>query len=186
MTGLSKNEIFIQNSNEKFNNRFEFFNNYNSVIDIIDVKCKEHNIIFKTTPVRHLKNINGSCPECTNNNNKNIRRLDKTYFIEKSKKMFENIYDYSKVNYINKKEKIILICKKHNNEFSIEPKSHYYSVVGGCNMCSHENNIVKNINKIKTIKQKIEKICENCNNIIKNNICKKCIKIKKTKNIRYR
>ena len=54
-------------------------------------------------------------------------------FIEKSRKLHGDKYDYSKVDYINNKEKVIIICKKHG-EFKQSPNTHLRG--SGCRICS--------------------------------------------------
>ena len=44
-------------------------------------------------------------------------------FIEKAKAIHKNRYDYSKVNYVNAKTKIIITCKQHG-EFEQTPSNH--------------------------------------------------------------
>lgn len=51
------------------------------------------------------------------------KKLTQDEFIKKSKDLFEDKLDYSKVNYVNGREKIILTCKLHG-DFSICPKDH--------------------------------------------------------------
>lgn len=62
------------------------------------------------------------------------RKLTQEEFIDKSKKIFGDQLDYSKVNYINGHTKIILICKKHG-EFLIAPAQHI-CYKRGCSICS--------------------------------------------------
>lgn len=57
-------------------------------------------------------------------------------FIEKSKAIYNNKFDYSKVNYINAQTKIKIICLKHG-EFEILPYNHLRGN-GGCRLCSAE------------------------------------------------
>ena len=52
-----------------------------------------------------------------------MKKQTQTEFINKSKKIFGNKLDYSKVNYVNSRIEIILICKEHG-EFLIKPKDH--------------------------------------------------------------
>lgn len=57
--------------------------------------------------------------------------LKQTYneFIYKSKEIFgSNTLDYSKVNYINSRTNIILVCKAHG-DFTIKPKYHIKEAV---------------------------------------------------------
>jgi len=60
---------------------------------------------------------------------------DKTIeFINKAKKVHGDKYDYSKVNYINVKTKITVICKEHC-EFNATPTNHIHNK-SGCPKCS--------------------------------------------------
>ena len=62
---------------------------------------------------------------------------DKTEnFINKAKKIHGDKYDYSKVNYVNSKTKVCIICPKHG-EFWQEPRHHLSK--HGCPMCGKEN-----------------------------------------------
>lgn len=61
--------------------------------------------------------------------------VDKSsYFANKATEIHENKYDYSKVNYINAKTPVIIICKEHG-EFIISPNAHI-SKKQGCPTCS--------------------------------------------------
>lgn len=55
-------------------------------------------------------------------------------FIDKSMCLFGDQLDYSKVNYINSRTEVVLICKQHG-DFEIKPKDHI-SYVRGCSICS--------------------------------------------------
>jgi hypothetical protein len=200
MTSLLKlNNDFNKKSINKFGNKFEYLSEYKSCHDLVEIKCIEHNKIFKVSPRNHLRSDTGSCPDCKKIYMKNIKNIEQEYFINKSKRIFGNNFNYSKIIYTNKKDKIILICNIHNNEFAIEPKSHYFSNSGGCNECNNEiknkkllNNIKNNFNdkfnfsniKLNLTKNTTQKIkCNNCNNNIEiciakfDGICNSCIKI---------
>ena len=61
------------------------------------------------------------------------KKLTKEIFIERSIEKHGNIYDYSKVDYINTTTKIIIICPEHG-EFTQSPGKH---LIGqGCRKCS--------------------------------------------------
>ena len=201
MTGLLKiNDDFIQKSIDKFGDRFEYLSPYKSNNHYIKIKCIEHEYIFKVSGKNHLRSNTGSCPKCKTINIKNIKNVEQDYFINKSKKIFGDKFNYSKTIYKNKKDRIILICNIHNNEFEIEPKSHYHSNSGGCSDCNNEiknkNLLINLYNKyndkfdfstleLKFTKNTIQTIkCKICDNVIKmciakfNGICKKCTDIK--------
>ena len=112
------------------------------------IKCKICGREWDTRIGQYLKG--GGCPICKNN------RMDNTLFIEKLKHIYGDKYDYSKVNYINNKVKIILICKKHG-EFKILPSTALNNNNGKCKLCKKEEVKRKNkeIERIK--KEKINK-----------------------------
>lgn len=59
------------------------------------------------------------------------KKLTKDEFIEKAIKKHGDKYDYSKVEYVNDRTKVIIICDKHG-EFEQIPNTHYRS---GCGQC---------------------------------------------------
>lgn len=71
-----------------------------------------------------------------------MRKLTTQEFIEKAKKVHGNKYDYSKVNYIDARSKIIIICPEHG-EFEQTPNSHLNG--RGCPKCG--NIVAANKNK---------------------------------------
>lgn len=52
-----------------------------------------------------------------------MKKLTTEEFIEKSKAIHDNKYDYSLVEYINSQTKIKIICPKHG-EFEQKPNNH--------------------------------------------------------------
>ena len=93
--------------------------------------CPEHGEFWQE-PHAHLKGQ--GCPKC----GLKQRIISKTNtleeFIDKSNKIHYNYYDYSKVNYINNKEKISIICPEHG-EFMIQPGAHLQG--RGCPRCGN-------------------------------------------------
>lgn len=57
-------------------------------------------------------------------------------FIRKSIEVHNHKYDYSKVDYVKMKEKVIITCKEHNIEFLQTPEKHLSSKTGGCPKCN--------------------------------------------------
>ena len=72
-----------------------------------------------------------------------MRRLKQEDFIARLKEIHGNIYDYSKVKYVNAKTKVRLFCKKHNIWFEITPDS-LLSKKCGCPICRYEKSAEKN------------------------------------------
>jgi len=61
-------------------------------------------------------------------------KLSKENFIEKSKELYNEKFDYSKTNYINTRTKVIIICPLHG-EFEILPRKFLLSKCG-CPNCA--------------------------------------------------
>jgi hypothetical protein len=99
--------------------------------------------IFYQTPRIHLK----GCSHPKLSIDKNSKKLLKTteHFINKSKLVHGDLYDYSKSNYFGNDKQIEIICKKHG-PFWMTPENHYYGK--GCPKCgfhlSHKENEIVN------------------------------------------
>ena len=73
------------------------------------------------------------CPKCGLNKLSNTFSLGKEGFINKSKKRHSDKYDYSKVEYVNNRTPVVIICPVHG-EFSQKPDKH---IIGhGCPKCA--------------------------------------------------
>ncbi len=121
------NKIFIERSNKIHNykyiyNKTEYKNNRTNVI----ITCPEHGD-FKQIAYSHMNGI--KCPFCAG-----VGKLNNNTFIEKSNKVHYNRYIYEKINYINNRTKVIIICKEHG-EFTQEPLVHIYCEAG-CPKCN--------------------------------------------------
>lgn len=103
---------------------------YNKMIDKVKIKCRLHDTYFLQSPEKHLTSKNGGCPKCVSIG-KGIMSND--IFIEKSKNIHGDKYDYSKVNYIRSNKNITLVCKIHG-DFELTPNSNLRGV--GCQKCS--------------------------------------------------
>lgn len=71
------------------------------------------------------------------------RVSNKEKFIKKAKNIYGNYYDYSKVEYINAKTKILIICPKHGEFWKI-PNS--FLMGHKCKLCSFEKIIDVDLN----------------------------------------
>ena len=74
------------------------------------------------------------------------KRLNTEIFIERSKEIHNNKYDYSFVEYKNNKSKVKIMCKKHGL-FEQRPDGHLKGC--GCNKCDIDNRTEKLDNFIK-------------------------------------
>jgi len=91
----------------------------------VSIICKIHGE-FKQKPNVHL--LGGGCPKCGGTS-----KLTQEEFINKSKLIHGDKYDYSKVYYKTNKNKVVIICSEHG-EFSQSPSHH--TMGSGCPTCN--------------------------------------------------
>ena len=101
----------------------------------VTIICKVHGK-FQMTPQSHLYNKCG-CNLCGIETIRKKNTLPLNEIIEKFNKIHNNRYDYSKVEYINSKTPVTIICKMHG-EFQMEPDRHIHSKQG-CIFCYNES-----------------------------------------------
>lgn len=107
----------------------EYVNTCTKVI----IVCKEHGD-FSQTPSNHL--MGKGCIKCSYKN-ASLRNLSTTTeFVKKSQIKHGNKYDYSKVEYVNNKTKVIITCKEHG-DFEQKPAQHLSGC--GCQTCGKIN-----------------------------------------------
>ena len=82
-------------------------------------------------------------------------KLTKEIFIEKSRKIHGEKYDYSKVEYINSQTKVCIICPEHG-EFWQTPNGHLSGY--GCSKCGHINTSSKKTSCTKEFIEKARKV----------------------------
>lgn len=97
----------------------------------ITIICKIHGE-FTQAPISHL--AGNGCSKCGHEKIASKLRGTTIQFIEKAKKLHGNLYDYSKVNYIDNRQKICILCREHG-EFWQSPSGHLQG--GGCSKCNH-------------------------------------------------
>ncbi len=89
---------------------------------------------------------------------KNSLEKRKEIFINNCKKIHGEKFDYSNVEYLNKNSKVVIICKKHNETFSISSNQHLSNKNGGCKKCEKEQrDIINEQNRQKNEQEFIRK-----------------------------
>jgi hypothetical protein len=133
----STTKDFISKAKLIHGNKYYYPDEYICSKDKINVGCYKHGL-FKQTPHSHLRG----------NGCKNCRAPLISEFIEKAKIVHGNLYDYSKVVYIDSKTKIDINCHKHGI-FKQKMNDHLYG--NGCPICKESKGEVE-IRKLLTNK----------------------------------
>lgn len=126
-------KTIIQAFKNKWGNKYDYsrveYKGYHTKLIII---CPIHGE-FLVTPANFL--IGRGCPKCKAKLISNKQQSSREEFIWKAKKVHENKYDYSKVEYINSQTKTCIICPIHGEFWQI-PNNHLKGE--GCPKCSCE------------------------------------------------
>ena len=149
--GLEKVRKSHKNKNDKSRNEFTekascVHNNkyiyskvkYIDAVTKVCIICPEHGEFWQA-PSKHLEGH--GCPKCAG-----LKKHTNGEFIEKAKEIHGNKYDYSKVNYINNKTPVCIICPEHG-EFWQKPNDHLSG--HGCHECNCHNHIKSFSNFLK-------------------------------------
>lgn len=163
-------ETFIEKSKAIHGDKYDYSEVvYKNVETRVKVKCKEHNEFFMIRPKSHMKNVGNSiCESCHKSRPLNSgawKKRTQDEFINLSKELHLNKYDYTKVNYQNDKTKIIVICPIDNhNEFLVSPNNHLK--LKGCPKCKDSKGEIEirrylENNKIEYLRQKTFENCKN-------------------------
>ena len=156
-------EQFIEEARRIHDNKYDYskviyINNHTKVCII----CPIHGEFWQT-PHAHLHGQN--CPECakakrliSQNKDKNIKKMTTEEFINRAILIYGNKYDLSKVNYVDSKTKVCIIChetdtitNKEHGEFWISPYNFLHGVK--CPKCSNKTRYTNEefIDKLKSI-----------------------------------
>lgn len=121
--------LFIERCTERHHGKYNYSEvKFNSLTDFVKIICPEHGEFWQRAKV-HYRGY--GCPICGGS-----KRLTNEEFIEKAKLIHEDMYDYSKVNYINTSTKVCIICPEHG-EFWQTPNNHLFGA--GCPVCPESN-----------------------------------------------
>lgn len=142
---------FIEKANKVHNNFYDYSKAiYNGATNKIKIICSVHGD-FEQRVSDHLSG-NG-CNKCGIMRQSEGARSSTTKFILKSFETHGDIYDYSKVEYIGSKNKVIIGCRQHG-DFEQIPGRHIEG--GGCPRCALNS---KGFGRSHAIKKAKGKIC---------------------------
>jgi len=126
-------EQFIADGKALFGDKYDYSKvQYINDATKVTIGCKIHGF-FEQLPHNHLtKGRTGACKKC------GVASYTKSgkQFIEDANIIHNNKYNYSKVEYINNKTKVIIICLEHG-EFSQKPDNHL-GQRSGCPNCLYK------------------------------------------------
>lgn len=118
-------EEFIKRSQETHGETYDYSKvNYVNSSTKVCIICPEHGEFWQF-PSSHLQGY--GCPKCGG-----VFHYTTQQWVDKANKIHNNRYDYSKVNYVNSKTKVCIICPEHG-EFWQTPNDHLLN--HGCPMC---------------------------------------------------
>lgn len=127
----SNSEEFINRAVAIHGDKYDYSNvNYINNSEKVRVTCKKHGN-FEIAPAHHLNRKQG-CRKCYEENRKHKQLSSVEEFIKKSKMVFGEKYDYSKVDYQGSFKHVEIICPGHGSFFQM-PTNH----LGGheCSKC---------------------------------------------------
>ena len=108
--------VFIERSRKKHCNKYDYsrvvYKNSKTKVEII---CPIHGV-FMQTPEKHM--VGKGCPKCAKNH-----ADTRESFIRKAQTVHGDLYDYSKVEYINSSTKVCIVDAKYG-EFWQTPNAH--------------------------------------------------------------
>lgn len=135
---MGKKEKFIEKSNKVHNNKYDYtLVEYINSTTEVEIICPIHGI-FKQIPSSHLRGY--GCPEC--GRERQGRKISKDNIISRMKSTHGGKYDYSRVEYINCRTEVEIICPIHGS-FKQLPLTHINGQ--GCPKCAGKNRNTEDI-----------------------------------------
>jgi len=105
-------DTFIEKANIAHNNKYTYnIANFTTISDKYDIICPIHGK-FNQVGYAHIGKKQG-CPTC--GRIKVNKKNTKNDFLKLATKKHNNIYDYSKVKYVNRNTKVEIICNTHGS-----------------------------------------------------------------------
>lgn len=113
---------------EKFREKQGFKYDYSKVVYVnmttkVEIGCLKHGSFWKR-PGTHLNQLQG-CPKCSSEKIRTALALSNTEFVTRAVAIHGNLYNYSKVVYVNSFTKVKIICRTHGL-FWQKPGVHIY------------------------------------------------------------
>lgn len=124
---------FIERSVKIHNNKYDYSKvNYVNNSTSVCIICPIHGEFWQR-PHNHL--LGKGCKKCSTDHAREKNRYSTKEFVTKAKTIHGDYYDYTKVDYIDAKHKVCIICPEHG-EFWQVPNYHIDGC--GCPQCGKE------------------------------------------------
>ena len=121
---------FINKAKQVHGDKYDYSKvNYVNAHTKVCIICPKHGEFWQT-PDSHLRG--SGCSKCSFISTANKKALTSKEFIEKAKQVHGDKYDYSKIEYVNTKTPVCIICPKHG-EFWQTPNGHLSG--NNCPLC---------------------------------------------------
>ena len=126
----SNTELFIEKAKQVHGDRYDYSKTeYKNAFTNVNIICPEHGEFWQN-PSGHLRGH--GCPKCKARTLRMNNSSNTELFIEKAKQVHGDRYDYSKVDYVNNRTKVCIVCSEHG-EFWQTPNKHLNGQ--GCPEC---------------------------------------------------
>lgn len=142
-------EEFIKRAKSIHGKRYDYGETvYDGLHRKVNIRCPKHDIIFDLLASSHLsKKQRTGCPLCGKERMRARFADTKEQFITKAIAIHGDLYDYSKIEYVNNSTKIFIICKRHNEGWWTRPGNHTHGRRGkegpgfgnGCPLCAQDS-----------------------------------------------
>lgn len=129
-------EEFFKRCLEKHGNKYDYSNiEYDGMGKRIHgIICNIHNTVFSQFAHDHASGKTG-CRECVKHARRLAFQLGFDEFEKRAVRKFGSKFDLSKVNYINKRRKVIIVCKRHGDVI-VSPED-FLANKYGCPKCGN-------------------------------------------------
>lgn len=146
-------ETFIKEAKNTHGDKYDYSKTVYYGADVkVKITCPIHGD-FEQRPINHT--TGSGCSKCSTKRGHDLQRKTTDTFLDESKRIHGDMYDYSETVYLDAKTKVKIICDIHGG-FYQKPVRH--TTGSGCPKCSYENyglNIRKDTDWFKGMAKKL-------------------------------
>ena len=165
-------ESFIAKSRQTHGDKYNYDKvNYIDYKTPVEIVCPIHGSFFMKPFVHIQPAYQQGCPKCSLKKRVKERTGNRKEFVTKARQVHGDKYDYNKVVYVNRLQKVIITCPIHG-DFEQKPADHIRGI--GCQACGNRyfkgrtrEELLKDARKIHRDRYKYHNIPEVCNEHMK-------------------